>query len=113
MILYLDSSAIVKLYVDEPHADTVRATVAEAAACCSHLIAYAEVRAALAKALRAKRETPDGMELHKREFDDTWERFRVVTVTDPTVRRAADLAESVGWVEARNPTIPGCWVRFA
>ncbi|MBI5014695.1 MAG: hypothetical protein HZB55_04295 [Deltaproteobacteria bacterium] len=42
MILYLDSSAIVKLYVDEPYAGIVRAAVAEAAACCSPLIAYAE-----------------------------------------------------------------------
>lgn len=96
MILYLDSSAIVKLDVDEPLASVVHAAVAEAAACCSHLIAYAEVRAALAKAVRLKRETPEDLALHKGEFDEDWERFRVVSVTEASVRRAADLAERFG-----------------
>lgn len=69
MILYLDSSAIVKLYVAEPHAALVRAAMEEATACCTHLIAYAEVRASLAKAVRQERETLEDFALHKREFD--------------------------------------------
>ncbi len=96
MILYLDSSAIVKLYIAEPHAELVREALREAAASFTHLIAYAEVRAGLAKALRQRRETPEGHALHKRELDEAWERFRVVLPTEVQIRRAADLAERFG-----------------
>lgn len=43
-----------------------------------------------------KRETPEGLALHKEEFEEAWERFRVVEVTEMPVRRAADLAERFG-----------------
>ena len=49
MILYLDTSAIVKLYADETGSDQVWAAVAEAKLCATHLIAYAETRAAFAR----------------------------------------------------------------
>ena len=48
MILYLDTSAFLKLYLEESRSDAVRGLVARAAAIYTHLIAYAEMRAALA-----------------------------------------------------------------
>ena len=47
MILYLDTSAVVKLYADEIGSDQVRAGIAEAKVRATHLIAYAETLAAL------------------------------------------------------------------
>lgn len=96
MILYLDSSALVKLYVAEPGVKRVRAAVAEAAACCTHLIAYVEVRAALARAFRMQRVTLESLAAHRREFDATWERLDVVVPDTAMVRRAGDLAEHHG-----------------
>lgn len=93
MILYLDSSALVKLYVAEPGSETVRAAAGRAALCCTHLIAYAEVRAALARALRLGRETTAGLARHKAEFDRAWARFDVILPHVALVRRAGDLAE--------------------
>ena len=96
MILYLDTSAIVKLFVAEPGSDVVAASVAEATASYTHLIAYAEVRATFAKALRLGRETPESLGRHKREFETMWARLGVVYPDEATVRRAGDLAEQFG-----------------
>jgi predicted nucleic acid-binding protein len=96
MILYLDSSALVKLYIAEPGSDLVSASIAEATATYTHLIAYVEVRAAFAKALRVGLETAEGLVGHKREFETTWQQLDVVLPDETTVRRAGDLAEQFG-----------------
>lgn len=54
-LLYLDTSAWLKLYVEEDGSETVHAAVEQAEQTCTHLIAYAELRAALAKAQRMQR----------------------------------------------------------
>ena len=56
MILFCDTSALLKLYIDEPGSDAVKAQVqaAEAVAVCR--IAWAEAHAALS---RRARETPE------------------------------------------------------
>ena len=62
MILYLDTSALVKLYVQEPGTDAVKAWVAEAEAAATSWVAYAETRAAFA---RARREGVTAPERHQ------------------------------------------------
>ena len=52
MILYLDSSAVVKLYAREPHREDVRAAVAEATLVCASLLVYAEARSAFSRKVR-------------------------------------------------------------
>ena len=52
MILYLDTSALVKLYADEPGSGLVRDAVRNAQLTVCHLIAYVETRAAFAKKRR-------------------------------------------------------------
>jgi len=61
MIVYLDTSAYVKLYVAEPGSDLVEAAKAQAGAICTHLITSAELSAILAKAVRAGRLTSEGL----------------------------------------------------
>ncbi len=51
-VLYLDSSALVKLYVTEPGTDNVRTWLAAAAAACTSRIARMEVAAAVARRTR-------------------------------------------------------------
>lgn len=54
MILYLDTSAYLKLYVQEAESDRLRTVVGEAFI-CTHAICYAEMRAGLARAQRMRR----------------------------------------------------------
>jgi uncharacterized protein with PIN domain len=54
MMLYLDTSALVKLYVDEPLSQELSAALDEAEAVATSLLAYAEARAAFARARAEK-----------------------------------------------------------
>ena len=47
MILYLDTSALVKVYVTEPFREPVVSAMQEAEAVASHRLAYVEAHAAL------------------------------------------------------------------
>ncbi|MEK7696897.1 MAG: type II toxin-antitoxin system VapC family toxin, partial [Pseudomonadota bacterium] len=52
MILYLDTSALVKLYVREAGSGEVKKLARESAALATSIVAYAEVRAAFARLMR-------------------------------------------------------------
>jgi uncharacterized protein len=96
LILYLETSALLKLYVAEPEADWVHKAVRSAAAISTHLIAYAEVRSAFSKALRMKRINAEGLRRHQRELDADWENFMVLQVDERLVRRAGELIDHYG-----------------
>lgn len=96
MIVYLDTSAYVKLYVAEPGADQVRNVRAQASAICCHLIGYAELRATLAKAVREKRLTREGLAKQIQSMEADWSSTQVVNVTEGLIRRAGDLAQHHG-----------------
>lgn len=96
MILYLDTSALVKLCVAEPGSDAVAKAAGEAAAVATHLVAYAEMRAALAKAVRMGRLAPAALDRLVADFELIWASLDVVGVTEPLVRRAGDLTAQHG-----------------
>ena len=52
MTVYLDTSSLVKLFLEESGSDQVRALVADATAIATSVVAYAETRAALARRRR-------------------------------------------------------------
>lgn len=93
MILYLDTSAFVKLYVDEPGAAVVRGAVAEAAMVHAHWIAYPEMRAALARLHRMGRQGGDAYQQHRREFEADWRAVDAIMPDEPMLRRAGALTE--------------------
>jgi len=93
VILYLDTSAVVKLYAAEPGANAIRQAVAEADDAATSLIAYAEARAAFARKYRTGEIEGDELERIKREFELDWPRFNQLPVEREIVRRAGDLAE--------------------
>ena len=96
MILYLDSSALVKCFVEEEGSREVLAAVDDARDCYTHLVAYAEVRAALARAVRIGRATPDQLELHKSELAEIWQALGIVVPDEALIHHAGDLAERFG-----------------
>jgi predicted nucleic acid-binding protein len=95
LILYLDTSALVKLYVDEAHSVFVRRAASEAMARVSHEIAYVECCAAFARKHQDGSLAAADHARCRRQLDDDWERFSVIAITAELVRQAATLSEEL------------------
>ena len=93
MTLYLDTSSLVKLYVEEDGSADVRALVGRAEVVATSVVAFAETRATLARLRRSKFLTPARFAEAKRRFTDDWPAFLSIDVTDDLARTAGDLAE--------------------
>lgn len=93
MIVYLDTSALLKLYLEESDSSVVHRIIAECTVVCTHLITYAEMRAALAQASRMQRIPRDDFSAFVDRFESDWLSIEIVTVDSPLVRRAGGLAE--------------------
>ena len=93
MIAYLDTSAVVKLYVEEGGATTVRRVVQDATQVGTSRVTYAEARAAFARRLRERGFSPSAYKELIRSFDQEWETYVRLDVTEPLIKLAGDLAE--------------------
>lgn len=91
MIVYLDTSALVKLFVKEVHSDRIRQAVSGARLIATHAIAYVEACAAFARVAHVRGEDALLPAL-RRNLDIQWEAWEILNVTEPLIRRAADLA---------------------
>ena len=94
--VYLDTSAWVKLYINEAESDAVAAWLSAAATRYTVLIAWAEMRAALARAERAGRFAAAFNKTALASAERDWADFVVVQPTEVIVRRAGDLADRFG-----------------
>ena len=95
MILYLDTSALVKLFVEEVHSGIVRDAAAHSTLIFTHLIAYAEACAAFARFAQNRADKTLFASL-RRALDRHWTEWEIVAVDDPLVRRAGELAARYG-----------------
>ena len=93
MILYLDTSSLVKLYVEEDESSKVDAMVKTSDVTATSIIAYAEARAAFARRFREKAFGRREYDRVKEYFDMDWHRFFILNVTGSLVTFAGDLAE--------------------
>ena len=93
MILYLDTSSLVKLYVAEPESEAVRTLVDAASVVATSTIAYTEARAALARRRRERTLRPKAYASVKKAFDADWPRYFTVEVTSGLCREAGEFAE--------------------
>jgi predicted nucleic acid-binding protein len=93
LILYLDTSSLVKLYVDEPGSAEVRGLVEQADVVGASLVAYPEARAALARRRRERSLTAADYRRAKAAFDEDWARLVTLDVSGGLARDAGDLAE--------------------
>ena len=93
MILYLDTSALVKLYVAETDSAMIKKLVDAAEMTSTSRIAYVEARAAFARKRRERAVTLRDYRTVVEDFDNDWETFFIVDVSDALTKRAGQLAE--------------------
>ena len=93
MILYCDTSALIKLYVDEVHSNAVTKTIAAADAIATSLLAYPETRATLARAQREKRLRPSDFRRALAQFQQDWSSYVVLDTHHALMLHAGELAE--------------------
>ena len=92
MLLYVDTSALFKRYVEEDESEAVLARIEKAPAVGTALITRVEVSAALAQAVRQQRMGQNEAQEAEREFLDDWDDFTRIRVTEALIARAGQLA---------------------
>ena len=93
MNLYLDTSALVKLYLDERGSFMVREALSRSTFVASSAVARAEAHAALARRYRERTISLSSLRQHVAELDEDLNRFVIMDVTSALAKRAGDLAE--------------------
>ena len=93
MILYLDTSSLVKLFVEEPGSDEVGSLVNNAGAAGTSIIAYAESRAAFARKFREDAVPQREYKRLVSLFNKKWEDFFHIHTSPTLIKLAGSLAE--------------------
>jgi len=94
--VYLDTSVLVKLYINERDSNEVHALVNQALVAVTSVVAYAEARAAFARRRRERLMTAGEAKTAVRQLDVDWPHFVRIPLTDETARLAGRLAETHG-----------------
>jgi uncharacterized protein len=96
MICYLDSSALVKVFLKEPGAPEIKQLMDEAHAIGTVAVSRAEVVAAFQKAVRAGITPSDEAVAARHRFRTEWPGYFRLPVSDLLVERACDLSWAYG-----------------
>lgn len=96
MTLYLDTSSLLKLYVEEGGSDQIASLTGRASTVATSAVAYAEARAAVARRRRERVLTPRSAAQVIESLDADWASFARIEVTDALARRAGLLADQFG-----------------
>lgn len=97
MIVYLDTSALVKLYAEEEEGgELVGQAVEDSERIATSTIAYAEARAGLARKQREGVFTAEELRAAVSDLDDDWRIYDRLAVSNLVAFRAGELAERHG-----------------
>lgn len=96
MMLFLDSSAAVKLYITEPGSELVREQTEAAGQVFVAMVTYAEVRAAFAGLRRLQRLGIAAYRQTKLAWERDWTRFLRLPLSEAVCREAGQMAEDYG-----------------
>lgn len=94
MILFCDTSALLKLFVHEEHTEAVVAAAAAADAVAVSRLAWPEFMSALARRARESPRDAPALAQARAEWVARWTDFVVVEVNQPLVELAGDYAEA-------------------
>jgi predicted nucleic acid-binding protein len=89
VILYLDTSSLVKLYLTESHSGLVRAWVEEAEIIATCRVAYPEMMSALNRRFKAGDLEKRDYDLLVKAFSGEWQRFAVIDFDEIAAGRLA------------------------
>jgi predicted nucleic acid-binding protein len=92
-VAYFDTSALVKLVVDEPGTPIAQRTWNDADVVVTGRLTYPEARAALAAARRQRRLTTQHHRASLDRFEEAWASLEVVDIAPAVARSAGDLAD--------------------
>lgn len=93
MILYLDTSSLVKLYIAETGSTAVRRLVEQAEVVATSVVALPEARSAFARLAREGALTQEELGTVRRDLLRDWGSFLKVRVLKRVYERAGELAE--------------------
>lgn len=94
MILFCDTSALIKLYIKEQFSAEVHAHAATAKAIAVSRIAWAEAMAALARRVREIAGDAEAIETVRTKLRHDWSGFAIVEVTQAVVELAGEYADT-------------------
>lgn len=106
MILFCDTSALLKLYIVEAGSEALKARVVEAEAVAVFRIAWAEAHAALSRRAREVPGDAPVIEQAKVALAQDWPRFVVMEVDQALVERGGKLCRHVRVARLRQH--PAC-----
>ena len=94
MILFCDTSALMKLLIDEAQSDQIRqiSSTVDAIGVCR--ISWAETMAALARLQREDPVYDEDLEQARQQLIQFWESFTIVEVSQPLVETAGRFADA-------------------
>jgi predicted nucleic acid-binding protein len=94
MIVFCDTSALVKLYVQEEFSHEVRGLADKAKALAVSRISWAETMATLARRVRESPADAQVIETVRTRFRNDWSNLAIVEVTQGVVELAGDYADT-------------------
>ncbi len=94
MILYLDTSALVKLYVREPGSALLHTYASKADALSTSVVAYAEARATFGRLAREGAASKSRHQQRLKQFESDWEALLRIDLVPEVLRSAGNLAET-------------------
>jgi predicted nucleic acid-binding protein len=94
LILFCDTSALVKLYIREDFTDAVLAAADSAEAIVVCRIAWAEIMAALARRVRECPSDADVIDVVRSRIRNDWNDYAIVEVTQSLVELAGEYADT-------------------
>ncbi len=93
MILYLDTSALVKLYVEEPGSREVRQTTEKAQIVATSRVAYVEARAGIARKYREQGLSKAERDQVVADLVRDWDNYFIIEVSENVAKLGGELTE--------------------
>ena len=112
MILYLDTSALVKLFLDEQHSDWVRQWAEESALVMVSELTWTEMCAALALKRRTGQITAAQIDATLAELNEDWPRYQRLGTDAALFNEAGALALRLDLRAYDSVQLAGAWRAF-